>query len=113
MTPDGYSPIDVSKLDLDHLDPKQLEGLSHADIYALRDRAGEKHPSQDMLAALEHQAYAREATKDNPLMALSLAFATPAYGLSKALGITPGWGKDVLGEIMGGYKGIAQGLGLK
>ena len=60
-----------------------LGNMSHAELMALRDKSPPDR--QSALAPYEHRAFARESTAENPLMALSLATAIPAYQLAKLL----------------------------
>jgi len=85
--------------------------MSFADIRKLRDQYPDASPMQDRLAPYEHQAFAREWTQDNPLVAApSLAVSIPGYALAKLLGIQHGRTKSSLAEMAGGYRGIGQGL---
>lgn len=85
--------------------------LSHADLANMRNT--ELPPEvQQKLALNEHRAFAREWTKENPLLAApSLAFAIPAYTLAKATGaIKKTRSPASLDEIIAGYQGIWEGL---
>lgn len=88
---------------------------SHAELYLAREK-GTKEES-DTLAPLEHRAFAREVTQENPWMAIPVGLATPLYEAAKATGIL-----EVLGQadektskasfkaITEAYKGIYEGL---
>jgi hypothetical protein len=66
---------------------------------------------QAQLAPYEHQAFAREWTQDNPLVAApALSVAIPGYALAKLLGIQSGRTQPSWAEMAGGYRGIGQGL---
>lgn len=78
---------------------------------------------QPMLAPYEHQAFAREWTRDNPMLAVpSLAAATPLYyllkqpllmSMGKSLGLVgPDATPASLDQLQAGFRGIGQGLGL-
>ena len=85
--------------------------LTFDQLRALRDAYPDDSPMQAQLAPMEHQAFAREWTQDNPLVAApSLAVSIPGYALAKLLGIQHGRTKSSLAEMAGGYRGIGQGL---
>lgn len=87
-------------------DPASADWLSllHARKQA-RDQS-----QQDMLAGYEHRAYAREAVKDQPWMALSLLAATPAYQIAKVLRTTNSRSAPSLSQMGQGLLGIGEGL---
>ena len=86
-------------------------GLTFNQLRQLRDQYPDASPMQDTLAPYEHQAFAREWTQENPLVAApSLTFAIPGYALAKLLGIKHGRSRPSLAEMAGGYRGIGQGL---
>lgn len=63
---------------------KELNGWSHADLSRLREKFANNQMMQSLLAPLEHRAFAREWTAENPMVAApSLAAAIPAYYLAK------------------------------
>lgn len=82
--------------------------MTLAEIIRLRDSPG---ANQAHLGPLEHEAFAREWVKDNPLAVLSLLPAIPAYTGAKALGLVEGRSPASLEEILAGYRGMWQGLG--
>jgi len=91
------------------MDPRQLAEMDHATLYRMREYVRDPE-LQRLLAAFEHRAFSREATRENPAMALPLLFATPLYTAGKATGLiksrTPAsW--DQLGQ---GLLGIGEGL---
>lgn len=98
----------------DYLSPAQLRGmlpldkLTHAEL-ALRRRApGADH---ELLAPMEHRAFAREWSQEDPLRAgLSLPFAVPAYTAAKAAGLMDARSPASIEEIMAGYHGMFEGL---
>lgn len=61
-------------------DDMQLAQLTHAQLLNLRRQPG---ADQDLLAPLEHRAFARELVEERPEMALSLGVAIPAYTAAK------------------------------
>lgn len=64
-----------------------------------------------MLAPMEHRAFAREWTQENPLVAVpSLMAAIPLYTAVKALGLTKARSKPSINEVKQGYLGIWDGL---
>lgn len=86
-----------------------LNGLSHAELWRLRESAPPE--LQNILAPLEHQAFAREWTQENPLLAVpSLTFAIPAYTAAKSLGLLRARSPASWNEIKAGYRGMIQGL---
>lgn len=81
---------------------------THAQLYALRSQPGADH---NRLAGLEHRAFAREWTQENPWLAVpSLSAAIPLYTAAKALGFTNARSKPSFQEIKQGYAGILDGL---
>ena len=85
--------------------------MTHAQLVQLRASIPPDDPRQAILAPYEHQAFAREWTQDQPVLApLSLSVAIPAYAASKALGITHARTGASIASILAGYKGIGQGL---
>lgn len=87
------------------------QSMTHAQLLNLRNSLPPDDPRQPMLAAYEHQAFAREWTKDNPLLApLSLSVAIPAYSLAKLTGLVHARTPASWNALVSGYKGIGQGL---
>lgn len=86
--------------------------LSHAQLDKIRADAGPNNKiAQNILGPMEHQAFAREWTRENPLLAVpSLAVATPLYYLAKTTGLMKGRSDPSLAELKAGYRGIFQGL---
>jgi len=85
-----------------------LTKASHSEL-AIARRAPDA--DQKMLAPAEHRAFAREWTRERPLLApASLAVAIPAYTLAKTLGIVKARSPASLKEMVEGFKGIADGL---
>lgn len=93
-------------------DPKQLIAdklaqLKHAELLSMRE--GAPLDQQLQIAPFEHRAFAREAVQENPLMALSLPFAIPAYQAQKALmggsRTPPSWE-----QVKQGYTGVGEGV---
>lgn len=60
-----------------------------------RNRIGRNDPRQDVLAPKEHQAFARGVVADNPMLAIPMAAAIPAYTAGKALNRVP----EVVGSM--------------
>lgn len=68
---------------VEHIPSRELAKLDHATLYAAR---GYLPPDkQGWLSPYEHRAFAREATNENPLLALPIAAGTVAYQPYKAL----------------------------
>lgn len=57
--------------------PQQLNQMDHATLYSARGYASPEQ--QNILAPAEHRAFAREATRENPLMGVPIALASLAY----------------------------------
>ena len=89
-----------------------LDGIDSADhVELLRRRKLATDPAtQALLAGREHRAYARETVQDNPLMALSLLVATPAYQLAKLGGLTNSRSAPSMSQMGQGLLGIGEGL---
>ena len=89
-----------------------LDNIDSADhVELLRRRKLATDPAtQALLAGREHRAYARETVADNPLMALSLLVATPAYQLAKLGGLTNSRSAPSLSQMGQGLLGIGEGL---
>ena len=83
---------------------------NHASLYIKRFSA-KSQEEQNAMALEEHKAFAREWTKERPLLApASLAIAIPAYTLAKTLGIVRARTPGSIAEMAAGYKGIYEGL---
>lgn len=85
-----------------------LAQMSHADLYRARGYASPE--LQNRIAPFEHRAFAREVTRDNPLMALPVSLAIPAYSAYKALGLSNARSAPSMQEMKQGLLGIADGL---
>jgi hypothetical protein len=91
--------------------PDQLAQMPHSLLYEARAYA--TPDQQAILGPAEHQAFAREATQENPWLAPSIALATPLYSLYKGLMHTGARSPASFNEVGGGLLGVAQGLGFK
>lgn len=91
------------------MDPRQLAGMDHESLYRMREYARDPE-IQKLLAAFEHRAFAREATRENPLMAASLLFATPLYTAGKAVGLINSRTPASWNQLGQGLLGIKEGL---
>lgn len=86
--------------------------MSFDELRRLRDQYPDDSPMQEVIAPYEHQAFAREWTQDNPLVAApALAVSIPGYALAKLLNIKHGRTKASFAEMASGYRGVGQGLG--
>jgi hypothetical protein len=92
---------------LSSLTPEQLAQLDHASLYQARSYAPKAQ--QGLLAPYEHRAFAREATQENPLLALPIAAGSLAYPLYKSL-LSPGRSAPSLDQVTGGLLGVGEGL---
>lgn len=92
--------------------PGDLEDMSHEQLFMLRERNPNNKAAQELLAPYEHQAFAREATNENPLLALPIAVAAPVYAAVKSLGFMTDdqTTKPSLSQVGRGLKGVGQGL---
>jgi hypothetical protein len=88
-------------------DPEKLSKLDHATLYMMRARAPKE--MQGLLSPFEHQAFAREAVQENPLMALPIAAGTLAYQPYKML--MGARSEPSLDQVGRGLLGVGQGLG--
>jgi hypothetical protein len=90
-----------------NLPDNELRQLDHAQLYMLRAKAPPE--SQDKLASAEHRAFAREATAENPLLALPIALATIAYQPYKML--VPGSRSHAsMDQAAQGLIGVGEGI---
>jgi hypothetical protein len=89
-------------------DPGLLSGMDHASLYMLRAKAPKE--VQGLLSPYEHQAFAREAVQENPLLALPIAAGTLAWPVYKTL-VSPGRSEPSLDQVKRGLLGVGQGLG--
>jgi hypothetical protein len=85
-----------------------LAGLDHAALYQARAKAPPE--MQGLLSQFEHQAFAREATQENPMMALPIAAGTLAWPLYKSL-VSPGRSDPSFSQVGRGLLGVGQGIG--
>ena len=84
--------------------------MSFEQLRGLRASYPDNSPMQAILAPYEHQAFAREQTEANPLAAPGMAVAVPGYALAKLLGMSHGRTQPSWEQVVGGYRGIGQGL---
>lgn len=70
----------------------------------------EPEANQRVLGPREHGAFAESVVSENPLMAVPLLFATPAYSVAKELGLLKTRSPASLDEVAEGYRGIGRGL---
>lgn len=87
----------------------------HASLYLQRANLAPTDPRQHQLGPLEHGAFARQWTRDNPFLAVpSLLGAIPAYTgyktLAQLLGQPVARSKPSLDEMAEGYRGMWLGL---
>lgn len=89
---------------------REMDRLSHSQLYRLRDMASPD--MQSTLGPAEHQAFAREWTEENPLVAVpSLGVAIPLYTMAKRFGLLRARTPGTMDEMLSGFRGIAQGMG--
>lgn len=88
----------------------ELGQLDHATLYRMRARARAQE-LQDLLAGYEHRAFGREAVADNPLLALPIAAAIPAYQIAKMIpGLMQSRSAPSLSQAGHGLLGVGEGL---
>jgi hypothetical protein len=87
--------------------PEMLSQMDHAALYQARSRAPAQ--MQGLLSPYEHRAFAREATHENPLMALPIAAGTLAWPVYKSL-VSPGRSSPSLDQVGQGLLGVGEGL---
>lgn len=108
--------MNLNEMNAGPLTDEQLAGMSHAQLIMLRDKMAGNQEAQTRIAPFEHQAFAREFTKERPVTGtLGLMGAIPLYQLAKMGGMMQGDNTSTpasLNQLTRGYKGIAQGLGL-
>lgn len=92
---------------LETLSPDTLNQLDHALLYQAREHALPE--DQNRLAAPEHRAFAREATAENPLMALPIALASIAYQPYKMI-TRQSRSEPSLNQAAQGLVGVGEGL---
>lgn len=100
------TPQDLLKA-LQDMTPGQMGAMDHATLY--NARRGATPAQQDQLAGYEHRAFAREATADNPLLALPIAAGALAYQPYKMLTGQSRSGAS-LGQVGQGLQGVGEGL---
>lgn len=90
----------------------QLAEMDHATLYALRDKNSDNKAVSATLAPYEHRAFAREATSENPAMAVPIALATPLYAGAKALGFMRDGGttNPSFNQVGQGLIGVGEGV---
>ncbi|MCI0561998.1 MAG: hypothetical protein MN733_26215 [Nitrososphaera sp.] len=101
--------------------PTQLGRLPHAELLAMRSSLKDQGAStRQMLAGLEHGAFAREWVEENPLLAVpSLLFATPGYAIGKKVAQATGLDRYIpylggtpptISQVASGYEGMWSGI---
>lgn len=84
-----------------------LSKMGHADLYAARAYTPAEY--QNKISSYEHRAFAREATQENPLLALPIAAGTVAYQPYKMLKGQSRSGAS-LAQVGQGLVGVGEGL---
>lgn len=86
--------------------PQQLGAMDHATLYGARQYVPKD--KQGDISPYEHRAFAREATAENPLLALPIAAGTLAYQPYKMLmGARSGASFNQIGQ---GLTGVGEGM---
>lgn len=86
----------------------ELAQMGHAELYTARSKV-KNQEDQNKLAKAEHRAFAREATAENPMMALPIAVATPLYQLYK-MAQSGSRSEASLDQMMSGLIGVKEGI---
>lgn len=92
---------------LSMLDEDALKRLGHAELYSARRYVPKE--LQNKISPYEHRAFAREATQENPLLALPIAAGTLAYQPYKMLMGQSRSGAS-LDQVGHGFAGVGEGL---
>lgn len=101
------SPIEEMVMQMLQLPEAELNKQSHSDLYTARSRASKE--DQDRLASAEHRAFTREATAENPFLALPLLLATVGYQPYKM--IRGDSRSDAsLDQMLSGLTGVGEGI---
>lgn len=91
--------------------PIDYRNMPHAELLRLRNSLPPDDPLQAQLAPLEHAAFAREWTRDNPFIAVpALAVSIPGYTAAKSLGLTSARTPGNISEVLEGFRGVGRGL---
>lgn len=91
--------------------PVELRDLPHAELLRLRNALPPNDPRHAQLAPLEHAAFAREWTRDNPFLAVpALAVSIPGYSIAKAVGLSSARTPGNISEVLEGFRGVGRGL---
>ena len=91
--------------------PVDYRAMSHAELLRLRNALPPDDPRQAELAPLEHAAFAREWTAENPLVAVpALAVSIPGYSVAKSAGLTSARTPGNISEMVEGFRGMGRGL---
>jgi hypothetical protein len=99
------TPQELARM-LDHIPPQELARLDHATLYGARGYL--PSDKQGRLSPYEHRAFAREATNENPLLALPIAAGTLAYQPYKA--IFGARSAPSFSQVGQGLLGVGEGL---
>lgn len=92
---------------IESLKGDELSKLSHADLYSARGYVPAEY--QNKISPYEHRAFAREATQENPWMALPIAAGAVAYQPYKILKGQSRSGAS-LAQVGQGLVGVGEGL---
>jgi hypothetical protein len=86
--------------------------LTQAELLDLRRMFDGDDRMQAILGPMEHEAFAREYTEENPWIgAPAMVAGIPAYTAAKALGLHGGRSPASINEIAQAYRGVGEGLG--
>lgn len=90
--------------------PKSEEDvlLEFSNLAKLREGASKEE--QNRLAPLEHGKYTEGVVTENPLQAIPMSLAIPAYTTGKAVGAIKARSDPSWEEVSQAYKGIGRGL---
>lgn len=99
------NPEDIAKF-LVSLPPEHLSKIDHNTLYTARKFLTKEQ--QNLISPYEHRAFAREATQENPWMAVPVGLSIPAYQVYKAL--FGARSDPSLKQVIEAYGGIKDGL---
>jgi hypothetical protein len=106
----------LANIDPRKLTDEELSQMDHMNLMSLRKLHEKDRNLNTRLAPFEHQAFAREYVKQNPVSGtLGLTAAIPLYALAKSAGFMSNGGTATapsISQVSAGFRGIGQGLGI-
>lgn len=110
--------LDLASQYLQGVGDRRYSGMSWDDLYDLRNQYGRADPMQNVLAPMEHRAWARELVTEKPIRgAIGQAVLIPVYTavksnptLAKLFDADKARSKPSWEEMKQAYIGIGEGL---